>query len=467
MIERLNIFSTRDMVRESYRLGDIPDTAQAYKTLARIALPAVIEMMSIAFIGMTSTAMVGKMGPEAVAAVGLTGQPRMLFMAMIFALNVGVTAIISRRKGEGNQEAARTVLRQSISIALVMGIIMTALAIILSTPVMKLSGAKSDTIGPATLYFRISSASLVFSSLTSTICAAQRGVGNTRVTMVVNIAANIVNVTFHFLLIEGRFFFPRMGVAGAGTALALSAAAGAALAVTSLLKKGEYLRISRRDNWKLDPGIMNLIVKIGGNSVFEQICLRIGFLIYSRVIAELGTEAYAAHQIASQMMNISFTFADGLAVATTSLVGQYLGMKRSDLSILYGKVGQRVAFAVSIILMTVSFTTRFWFPTWFTEDAEVIRLAAGVILVLGFIQPFQTSSIVLAGSLRGAGDVRYVAITMLISVTFIRPALAYLLVFPLGVGLAGAWLAMLFDQGLRFFLVYFRFVRGKWMNIRI
>jgi Na+-driven multidrug efflux pump len=201
--------------------------------------------------------------------------------------------------------------------------------------------------------------------------------------------------------------------------------------------------------------------------VFEQVCLRVGFFVYSRIIAEIGTEAFAAHQIASQMMNISFTFADGLAVATTSLVGQYLGMNRPDLSVLYGKVGQRIAFAVSFALMTFSFTSRFWFPTWFTDDAEVIRLAAGVILVLGFIQPFQTSGIVLAGSLRGAGDVRYVAFTMLISVAIMRPALAYLMVFPLGIGLLGAWLAMVIDQGLRFFILHIRFTRGKWLDIKI
>jgi len=467
LIKSLNVFSTRNMIDKSLARGEIPSSGEAYMVMMRIAMPAIIEMMSIAFIGMTSTAMVGRMGPEAVAAVGLTGQPRMLFMAILFALNVGVTAIISRRKGEGDRDAARAILRQAVELALVIGLTMTTLATILATPVMKLSGAKSDTIGPATMYFRISSASLFLSSLTSTICAAQRGVGNTRVTMVVNITANIVNVSFHFLLIEGRFIFPRMGVAGAGTALALSTVAGSSLAVASLFRKDAYLKISPGDNWAFNRDIINQIVKIGGNSVFEQVCLRIGFFIYSRIIAEIGTQAFAAHQIASQMMNISFTFADGVAIATTSLVGQNLGMKRPDLSVMYGKVGQRIALSVSLVLMLLSVVARFWFPVLFTNDAEVIKLAAGIILILGFIQPFQMSGIIMAGSLRGSGDVRYVAFTMLIAVAIMRPVMAYILVFPLGAGLVGAWLAILVDQGLRSVLLYVRFARGKWMNIKI
>ena len=462
-----NIFAARNLVKESHVAGEIPSSREAYGLSLRIALPSVIEMVSLSLIQMVSTAMVGRIGPEAVAAVGLTGQPRMIFMSLFFALNVGVTAVVSRRKGQNNQPDARLCMRQAILIATAIGLIMSVLAVVLSRPMMQIAGAQHDTIDMAASYFRITSMVLTLNSLTMTISAAQRGIGNTRVTMVVNIAANIVNVLFHFLLIEGRFGFPSLGVEGAGIAVALSGAVGLFMAFGSLLRADAYLRISLLDNWRPNFEMIKSIAKIGGNSIFEQMCMRIGFLLYAIIIASLGTAAFAAHSIAMQLMHLSFTFADGIAVATTSLVGQNLGAKRPDLSIMYGKIGQRMALVASVFLFSFSILGRFWFPTLFTSDPHIIALSSSLLVILAIMQPIQTSQLVMAGCLRGAGDTKFVALTMLLSVALARPIFSALMVFGLGLGLQGAWYAVIADQGLRLIMLYGRFARGKWTEIKV
>ena len=463
-----NIFATRNMIKESFITGNIPSSREAYGISLRIALPSVIEMTSLAFIGMISTAMVGRwLGPEAVAAVGLVGQPRMIFMALFFALNVGVTAVISRRKGQENHREARLCVRQAMLLAIVISIVMSALAVSLARPMMQLAGAQPDTIDLATSYFRITSMALPLNALTMTISAAQRGIGNTRVTMVVNIAANIVNVIFHFLLIEGRYGFPQLGVEGAAIAVAISGGVSLTLAVGSLLKRNAYLKVSRRDSWRLDLPMIKSIAKIGGNSIFEQMCMRIGFFVYVIIVASLGTAAFASHQIAMQLMHLSFNFADGIAVATTALVGQQLGAKRPDLSIMYGKIGQRMALVVSMFLCVFTVFGRFWFPSMFTDDQSIIAMTAGVMLILVVVQPIQTSQLVMAGCLRGAGDTRFVAFTMLISVALARPLVSLLFVYGFNMGLQGAWYAIIVDQGLRLIMLYGRFAKGKWTEIKI
>ena len=462
-----NIFATRNMVKESFVIGDIPSSREAYGTSLRIALPSVVEMISLSFIGMISMAMVGRLGPEAVAAVGLVSQPRMIFMALFFALNVGVTAVVSRRKGEGNQAEARLCVRQAMILTSSISIVMAVLAVSLARPMMQIAGAQYDTIDLATSYFRITGMALPLNALTMTISGAQRGIGNTRVTMVVNIAANIVNVIFHILLIEGRFGFPRLEVNGAAIAVVISSGVGLILAVWSVIKQDAYLRISRRDKWRLDIPMIKSIGKIGGNTVFEQMCLRIGFFLYAIIVASLGTAAFASHQIAMQLMHLSFTFADGIAVATTALVGQQLGAKRPDLSIMYGKIGQRMAFIISIFLCTFTIIGRFWFPSLFTDDQYIIAMTSSLLLILAIVQPIQTSQLVMGGCLRGAGDTRFVALTMLMSVTLARPLFSVLLVFGLGMGLPGAWFAIIADQGLRLIMLYSRFVKGKWTEIKI
>ena len=462
-----NIFSTRNMVKDSMVMGEIPPSRKAYGTSLRIALPSVIEMTSIAFIQMASIAMVGGIGPEAVAAVGLVGQPRMIFLALIFALNVGVTAVVARRRGEDDRKAARLCIRQGLIISFCIGILMTILTMFLARPIMQLAGAQYDTIGLSTDYFRIVSMGLIFNAITMTIFAAQRGVGNTRVTLVVNGAASVVSVLFHFLLIDGRLFFPALGVRGAAIAMVISGFVGMCLAIGSLLTKGAYLKVRRTDSWRIDVPTMRSIAKVGSNSVLEQLCLRIGFFIYARVIAELGTAAFATHQIGMQLMNLSFTFADGIAVATTALVGQNLGRERPDLSIMYGKIGQRMAFIVSIFLVTFAVLGRYWFPARFTNDQEIIVAASQLFLIMVAILPFQTSQLIMAGSLRGSGDTRYVFLTMLITVALVRPLSSMLMVFVFNLGLAGAWYAIIVDQGLRLILLYGRFVRGKWTKIKL
>jgi putative MATE family efflux protein len=455
------------MVKEKWIKGDLIPSGEAYRASVAIALPAVVEMVSLSVIGMADTAMVGRLGTYAIAAVGLTGQPRLIFLSIFLALNVGVTAVVSRRKGEGEQAAANLCLRQSLLIGSALGVIISVLAVISARPVLLLAGAQEDTIGASVEYLRVIGAGLMFQILSMLICAAQRGVGSTKITMYVNISANIVNVIFNYFLIEGNWGFPRLEVRGAAIATVMGSAVGFSLAVISLLNGKGYLRICRKDSWRLNFPMLRILSRLGVSSMIEQIAMRGGFFIFSLVVANLGTAAFAAHQIAMQLMNLSFTFADGIGVATTSLVGQNLGKKRPDLSVMYGQIGQRIAFLVALVLAALSFFGRHWFPRLFTGDPQIIALSGSLIIILAAIQPLQTSQIVMSGSLRGAGDTKFVAMIMLITVAVIRPAAAFLFTYTAGLGVLGAWLGILFDQIVRLTLVFHRFLSGKWMRIKI
>ena len=350
---------------------------------------------------------------------------------------------------------------------LVLAGIVTLLALFGATSIMKLTGAKADTIEASTLYFRIISAAIPINALTMVINAAQRGIGNTRVTMIVNITSNLFNLLFCFLLIEGRFGFPAMGVAGAAVAAVIGFCVGFVLCIFSVTYKGTFLKLRIKDHWRFDKAIVRGITKIGGNAVLEQVAMRIGFLFFARMIADLGTQAFAAHQIASQFMMITFTIGDGIGVAGTSLVGQNLGRKRPDLSLLYGKIAQRMALTVAVVLLAVIFGLRYPLVKLFTDEAEIIQLTASVLIVVAIYQPFQSSAVVMSGCLRGAGDTRFIAMTMMICVTVVRPILAYLMIYVFGFGLVGAWYAALIDMILRLALVYWRFSGGKWFGIKV
>jgi len=456
------------MVKPENRVGEIPNSREAYKNSLRIAIPAVIEMVSISLMDMIDTMMVSRVSPQAMTAVGITGQPRMLVLSIFFALNIALTAIIARRKGAGEMDEARSCLRHGLLINLLLGLKITFFAFLFAPQLMGLAGAQYDTIYEATSYFRITNLVLVPQIMTMTICASQRAIGNTKVALKVNATAKVVSVVLNFLLIEGRFFFSRLEVDGVAYARSIAALVAFGLALWSILRKDAELRIRMKDRWWFDRPMAKNIGRLTSNGMLEQVSVRFGFFFYARVIANLGTDAFSAHIIAMQLMVLSFTFADGIGAATTALVGQNLGKKRPDLSSMYGKIGMRLAIIVAAGLSTLCIIFRYPFASIFAEGyPDIASTAAGLILILACILPLQTTQLVMGGSLRGAGDTKYVAFTMLIAVGIMRPFMGWLMVVPLGWGLTGAWIAMVFDQGARLVMLCTRFVRGKWMTVKV
>ncbi len=468
------LFSSDHLVREDRRLGEIPETKQAYKDVMLIAMPAIAEMVLMSLIGSADTIMVGQLGRNALAAVSLPGQPRMIFLAIFFALNVGVTAIVARRKGEGKREEANSSLRNALILGLGLSIVMTVLAVLLAEPLMRLAGGHERTPDDALVlqgavdYFVIMSLALPINAISMCINAALRGVGDTKIPMKVNIVSNLVNVVFNYLLIFGHLGFPMLGIRGAAIASVIGMAAGMVLSILAVIHNpSSYLRISHRDNWRIVPHTMASIIKVGGNAVVEQASMRFGFFMYSRIMYSLGVTLFAAHNIAMQFLALTFNFADGLSVAATSLVGQNLGKGRRDLSLLYGKITQRIAMLLSLVLGLFTVLMRYPVSRLFinpgTPDAaNVIFFAAETLIIVALMQPLQMSSVVLSGALRGAGDNLYVAGVMLVCVSIIRPLMAWLAVDVWHLGLALTWLVSLAEIGIRLIFFYRRFESGKW-----
>lgn len=450
------------MVRPDQIKGPLPSDREIYKTAIFLSLPAVAEMLLTSLIQMADTIMVGFLGHEAIAAVGITTQPRMIALCIFFALNVGVTAICARSKGEGSRENANSCLRQGMMIALGLSLVVAALMFQFAQPLLRLAGANDEMMPDALVYFRIMMVGLVVQVQTLLITAAQRGTGNTKISFTINLTANIVNVIFNYLLIGGNLGFPKLGVAGAAVASVIGLTVGLGMALWSVLRRDSYLHLSFKVRWKPDWEMLRRIYRVGSNALLEQLAMRVGFLIFARIVANLGTADFATHQIGMQLLNISFAVGDGMSAAATALVGQNLGAKRPDLSIIYGKTAQRIALVPSSILFVAFFFAGGFLVSLFSREAEIIAIGAGIMKIAAVIQVFQISQVIFFGCLRGAGDNRFVAALMLITVTVVRPVMSFLMVNLLGWGITGAWYAVFIDQMVRYILAFRRFSGGKW-----
>ena len=470
------VFSVDSMLKPAQRTDErLPSSREVYLIAFKTAWPSMLETFLVGLIGLLDTVMVGalggKLGDDAIAGVGITGQPRMILFAAIFSLNIGVTAVVARRRGEGDREKANETLMQSLIVCFFVVILMGALGFFFARPLMLLAGAKEGTriLDFAVQYFKITSIGFVFSSLGLVMNAAQRGSGNTRISMYTNITANVVNLVFNYLLINGNFGFPKLMVQGAAIATAFGNFVMFAIClvnVTAGAGEDSFLKLRfKPQNLKLRLETLKGVINVSSSAFVEQICMRIGFFTYARLVAGLDSPtvpAIAIYTICMQIQNMSFTFGDGLSIASSSLVGRSLGAKRPDMAIVYGKTAQRISLLVSAVLFFVFMFGRYFFVGLFTDTREVLEAGSAIIMLIAVSSPFQLSQVVLNGSLRGAGDTKFVAMVSFVSITFLRPIFTWLFCYPMGLGVAGAWLSLIVDQLVRFFFAQHRFAKGEW-----
>lgn len=442
-----------------------------YKKTLAIAWPSTVEGALISIVSSVDTMMVGTLGAAAIAAVGLTAQPRMILLVCAQALCIGTTAICARRKGADDPQGANACLHQSLAMVTLIGLIMTVIGYFGAEWLMKLGGANEDTLQLSMDYFKIISLAFVPTCWQLCICAAMKGIGKTRITMVTNVVANLVNVCLNYLLINGNLGFPKLGVKGAAIATATGSVVASLICLNVVTRKNGYYHLALP---KFDPTTLRGLIKVGSSSMVEAVCLRAGFLMLARLIAGIGTNAFAAYQIVSQVTSLSFTLGDGVATAGTSLVGQSLGARRKDRAMAHAHAAYRVGIVVSIALITFIFLLRRQIALLFTTDEAIIQgVTISLYWVLLAMIP-QNGRVILSGALRGAGDVKYVAGCALLSVTLLRPTLTYLFCYPIEslfpghqIAVMSPWIAFLFDSIVRDRLMAHRIKQAKWLDIRL
>lgn len=461
------IINQQKVLRDIPPAGEIPGNRELFRDTFAIAWPSIVESFLVSLVGFIDTMMVGTLGTYAIAAVGLTTQPKLIGLCFFMSLNTAVSAIVARRKGEGKREKANRVLQQAFVIAMGMVVLISALCVFFAGNIMHLAGSQPDTHEAAVQYFCIIMSGIVFTVISLVINAAQRGAGNTKIAMRTNLTANAVNIVLNYLLIGGNLGFPSLGIVGAAWATVIGSAVGSVMSIASICRPNSYLYIGYARGFRFDRESIHAIVNIGSSALAEQIFMRVGFFTYSIIVANMGTVAYAAHQIGMNLMSISFSFGDGIQVAAVSLVGQNLGRKRRDLAKLYGVVCQRFGLFFAACLCVVFLSGARVIFGWFSSDPAILDYGVTIMQVLSCVIFLQIPQVIFNGCLRGAGDTRYTALTSLLSVTFVRPFFGWLFCFPCGLGLFGAWAGLFLDQLCRFILSYLRFRKGKWTQIQV
>lgn len=437
------------------------------KVVWLLAAPTLAEMFLVSLTGMADMIQVGRLGAAAITSVGLTNQPIMLLQSVFQALNVGTTALVARFIGMGRGEDASRTLKQTFYVTILLGLFTSLFAGTLAPGILRFMGAEPEVIQVGTPYFRVVGYGFFFSAVAMALASALRGAGDTRTPMTVNLVANAVNIAFNAILIWGLFGFPRWGVFGAGVATTFSRFVAAVWFLAIAVKGEKTLRLDLKGRYKVDMQILRRIYDIGLPAAMEQLVLRSGQVMFAKVVSSLGTVTYAAHQVAMNILGLTFMPGNAFATAATTLVGQYLGAERPDDAERCANTSRNMAVGIGVFMAFV-FVFFGKHITWlYTADTGVVLVSALVLKIYAFAQPAQSTQFVLAGGLRGAGDTRYPLYSTAIGMWAGRVFLGWFFVNMARWGLTGAWLGMALDQFVRAILISRRFQSGKWKTIKV
>ena len=434
------------------------------KNIFQITLPAVFDLLAQTLIMAFDMKMVSSLGPSAISSVGVGTAGMFALIPALIAVATGTTALLSRAYGADNKIEGKKAFTQSFFIAVPLGIFLTIIFLLFSEQIINLVGnAKDMNLGDAILYQNMTVIGFPFLGISIATFYAFRAMGENKIPMIGNTLALVLKLILNFLLI----YLFKWGIFGAALSTTLTRLFSAIFSI--------YLVFWSKKNWislkvkdlKFDYFTSKRILKVGIPAAVEQLGLRIGMLIFEMMVISLGNLSYAAHKIALTAESISFNLGFAFSFAASALVGQELGKGSSQKALKNGYICTIIAMIVMSTFGLLFFIIPQFLVSLFTKDKDVIELATMALKIVSICQPFSGASMVLAGSLRGAGDTKSVLLITYLGIFLIRIPITYLFLNVLNLGLAGAWIVMTIDLAIRSSLAFYIFRRGKWKYLQV
>jgi len=405
---------------------------------------------------------VGKLGASAVAGVGVAFIIHMLVLAAKMGLATGARAMVARFVGASDTETANHVVRQAFIVSVVFGVIVTILGIFLAERILGLFGLKADVTAQGIAYMRVMFGGWVFYSLWLMAFTVMQASGDAVTPMKIHIFTRSAQVLLSPFLVFGWWLFPRLGVSGAALGMITGQAFGMAISLWILFTGRSRLRLTFR-GFRLDPGMIWRMVKIGLPACVMGMQGNFGQMVLMWVMAPFGTLAVAAHTLNQRVEMMAFMPSVGLGMGAGVLVGQNLGARQPQRA---ERTGWLAVGVVEAIMLACAAVVLLWAENivcLFNNEPELVvlaslflRIAAAGYLMNGFITGLQNS-------ISGAGDTLPPMVISLVTTWLVLLPLAFLLPQFTNLGLYGVRWAMVINLviGAAAYIIYFRLERWK------
>ena len=428
---------------------------QTWKTLApqlrlvwQLSLPAILTQITTIAMQYIDSAMVGALGADASAAIGLVASSTWLFGGVTTAVSAGFSVQVAHRIGAGEDTEARTVVRHGLAAALTLAALLALLGLGICRQLPCWLGGGAEICADASAYFLTFSLMLPFSQLNSLTAGFLQCAGDMVTPSVLNAVMCGLDVVCNALLI------PHFGVLGAGMGTALACALVSLAMAWCCCVRNAQLRLRRGEAHAFRPEILKKAFRIGAPVAVQEIAMNGAMVASTMILAPLGAAAIAANSFAVTAESLCYMPGYGVGSAATTLVGRSVGAGDAVQARRYGNICTALGGALMgctglLMMIFCPFVFRLLTPV-----AEVRTLAAQALRIGLLAEPLFGVSIAAAGALRGAGDTLVPSLLNLGSIWIVRLGLALLLVGKLG--LRGMWIAMAIELCVRGALMLWR-----------
>lgn len=451
-------------VRESLRDSDTDHTkGRIGKALGLLAIPMMLEMSMESVFAVVDIAFVSRLGTDAVAAVGITEALVTVLYAIAVGLGLGVTAMVSRRIGAKQREAAANVTGQAIWIGGVLSLIIGVGGAAFAADMLRLMGATDSVVDTGTGFAAVllgGSASILYLFLLN---AAFRGAGDAVVALRSLWLANGINILLDPCLIFGIGPFPELGVTGAAVATTIGRSVGVLYQLWFLFDGRGRLGFHLR-NLALAPALISRMLMISIGGVGQFLISTSSWIIIMRIVALYGSTAVAAYTIALRMLEFVWLPSWGLGNAAATLVGQNLGAGKSDRAeqsawhaAKYNAIFMTAIGAFFVILAPVVIDL-------FSSDPEVVRYGISCLRIIGLGFPLYAIGMIMTQALNGAGDTMTPTLINFVCFWVLQIPLAYWLATDMSLGPNGVFLAIVVSESLLTIISIAVFRRGSWKH---
>ncbi len=431
------------------------------KAVFLLAIPMILELSLESVFALVDMFFVGKLGENAIQTVGLTESVITIVYSVAIGLSTAATAIVSRRMGEKNPEAAAHAGAQSLIVAMFIIVFTSIAGVVFAEDILRMMGAKQDVIDQGAIFTRIMFGGSAGIMLLFLINGIFRGAGDAAMAMKSLWIASIINIILCPIFIH---FF---GLKGAAIATVIGRCTGVLYQCYHLFKGSGILKIYMK-HFAIDNTLIKSIIKIGWPATFQFILASGSWIVLAKIVAETGgTAASAGYQIAIRNVVFFILPAWGLSNAAATLVGQNLGAKqilRAEQSVMLA-TKYNVIFMSFVTLIFVCFARPI--IGFFSVEEEVIAYGAESLRIIGTGYIFYGISMVMTQALNGAGDTKTPTIINFVCFWLFQIPLAYMLAIGFDLKSTGAFIAIPAAETLIALIAWYYFKKGKWKEVKV
>lgn len=459
---------------DNIRAGAPMSFGQLLRLTVRLSWPAMMAQLSSIIMQYIDASMVGRLGADDSAAVGLVSTSLWLFWGVCSAVTVGFSVQVAHRIGAGDSDGARRILRQSIVACILFSLAVVTVGASIAWPLPHWLGGTEAVCGKASVYFLVFVLALPLLTMNYLGGAMLRCVGNMKVPGALNVMMCLLDIVFNFFLI-----FPTRGVAMFGTSFTLPGAGlgvlGAALGTVSAevitagcmmwylcTREKSICLVGHPGSFRPTSGVLRKALRVSAPMTLEHAVICGAQIAVTVIVAPLGVMAIAANAFAVTAESICYMPGYGIGDAATTLVGQSYGAGRLDIAKRFGYITVGLGMVTMTLMGVIMYICAPWVMELMTPVEGIQTLGVEALRIEAFAEPMFAAAIVSYGVMIGVGDTILPAAMNFGSIWLVRLPIAALLAPTMG--LAGVWLAMCVELCFRGAIFLWRLISGAWLK---